>query len=162
MNPSDANKRVAATPQPGPTGASSSAGRRMTEVLDASFNPIKQFNSPKLTRKEQVLKKEIDTYRVSEVDDTAVIYVGNSALPIFRSLELPDAECEGLVYKQRLVTTDKGDCLLLARWKPDRYMRRTAPAWSQKWFVEKKLFPGDPERFLARLERRMGEAEEGE
>jgi hypothetical protein len=122
-------------------------------VLDASFNPIKRFSSARLTRKEQVLKKEIESYRVSEVDDTAVIYVGNSALPIFRSLELPDAECDGLVYKQRVVTTQKGDCLLLARWKPDRYMRRTAPAWSQKWFVEKKLFPGDKERFFQRLEK---------
>jgi hypothetical protein len=127
-------------------------------VLDGSFDPIKQFSSPRLTRKEQVLKREIETYRVSEVDDTAVIYVGNSALPIFRSLELPDAECEGLVYKQRVVATNKGDCLLLARWKPDRYMRRTAPAWSQKWFVEKKLFPSDAERFFARLEKRIEEA----
>lgn len=131
-------------------------------VLDASFNPIKQFSARKLTRKEQVLKKEIETYRVSDVDDTAVIYVGNSALPIFRSLELPDAECEGLVYKQRVVTTKKGDCLLLARWKPDRYMRRSAPAWSQKWFVEKKLFPPNEERFFSRLEKTVEEAEEKE
>ena len=123
-------------------------------VLDASFNPIKRFSAAKLTRKEQVMKKEIESYRVNDVDDTAIIYVGNSALSIFRSLELPDAECEGLTYKQRVVTTEKGDCLLLARWKPDRYMRRTAPAWSQRWFVEKKLFPPDAERFFERLEKR--------
>ncbi len=120
-------------------------------VLDASFNPIKRFSSAKLTKKEQVVKTEIESYRVSDVDDTAVIYVGSSQLPIQRTLELPDGETDGLVYKQRVVTTDKGDCLLLARWKPDRYMRRTAPAWSQKWFVEKKLFPPNPERFLERL-----------
>ncbi|MFB3879988.1 MAG: hypothetical protein ACE149_01930 [Armatimonadota bacterium] len=122
-------------------------------VLDASFNPIKQFSAPRLTRKEQVLKKEIETYRVNDVDETAVIYVGNSALPIFRSVELPDAQCDGLTYKQRVVSTEKGDCLLLARWKPDRYMRRAAPAWSQKWFVEKKLFPGDADRFFEKLEK---------
>lgn len=125
---------------------------------DESFNPIKTFNSRKFTRKEKVMKKEIDSYRVSDVDDTAVIYVGNSALPIFRSLELPDAECDGLTFKQRVVKTNSGDCLLLARWKPDRYMRRTAPAWSQKWFVEKKLFPPDTERFFQRLERSIEEA----
>lgn len=124
---------------------------------DESFNPIKTYNSRKFTRKEQVMKKEIDSYRVSDIDDTSVIYVGNNALPIFRSLELPDAECDGLTFKQRLVKTDSGDCLLLARWKPDRYMRRTAPAWSQKWFVEKKLFPPNSERFFQRIERSIEE-----
>jgi len=122
-------------------------------VLDASFNPIKHFSAAKLTRKEEVLKKAIESYRVNDVDDTAVIYVGTSALPIFRSVELPDAQCDGLTYKQRVVSTKKGDCLLLARWKPDRYMRRAAPAWSQRWFVEKKLFPGDSERFFEKLEK---------
>ena len=28
-----------------------------------------------------------------------------------------------------------------------------APAWSQRWFVEKKLFPGDSERFFEKLEK---------
>lgn len=120
---------------------------------DASFNPIQQFSVPKLTPKEEVMKAEIDTYHVSDVDNTAVIYVGKSALSVFRSLELPDAECEGLIYKQRVISTDKGDCMLLARWKPDRYMRRTAPSWAQKWFVEKKLYPANAERFFAKLER---------
>ena len=131
-------------------------------VLDESFNPIESFSSRKLTRKEQVLKKAIQTYRVNDVDDTAVIYVGTSAMPIFKSVELPDAQCDGLVYKQRVVTTKRGDCLLLARWKPDRYMRRTAPAWSQKWFVEKKLFPGDKERFFQRLEKSIEESAQKE
>ena len=125
---------------------------------DESFNPIKRFNARKFTRKEKVLKKEIDSYRVSDVDDTSVIYEGNSALPIFRSLELPDAECDGLTFKQRVVKTNSGDCLLLARWKPDRYMRRTAPARSQRWFVEKKLYPPDTERFFQRLEKSIEQA----
>jgi len=110
-----------------------------------------------MTRKEKVLKKEIETYHLSDVDDTAVIYVGNSTMSIGRSLELPDAECDGLTYKQRIVSTEKGDCLLLARWKPDRYMRRTAPIRSQRWFVEKKLFPPNADRFFARIEKRIEE-----
>jgi hypothetical protein len=126
---------------------------------DASFNPIKRFSARRFTRKEKVLKKEIDSYRVSDVDDTSVIYVGSSALPIYRSLELPDAECEGLTFKQRMVRVNNGDCLLLARWKPDRYMRRTAPAWSQRWFVEKKVFPPDTERFFQRLEKSIEQSE---
>jgi hypothetical protein len=115
-----------------------------------------------MTRKEKVLKKEIATYHVSEVDDTAVIYVGDRALPLLTSLELPDAECEGLTFKQRVVQTEKGDCFLLARWKPDRYMRRNAPARSQRWFVEKKLFPPDAGRFFNRLEKTMAEDTEQE
>ena len=129
---------------------------------DASFNPIQTFTSRKMTRKEKVLKTQIDTYHVSDVDDTAVIYVGAKSLPILTSLELPDAECDGLTFKQRVVQTNRGDCLLLARWKPDRYMRRTAPVSSQKWFVEKKLFPPDKERFFHRLERTASEGAEEE
>jgi len=129
---------------------------------DASFNPIQSFTSRKMTRKEKVLKTQIDTYHVSDVDDTAVIYVGAKSLPILTSLELPDAECDGLTFKQRVVQTNRGDCLLLARWKPDRYMRRTAPVSSQKWFVEKKLFPPDKERFFHRLERTVSEGAEEE
>ncbi|HUU53574.1 MAG TPA: hypothetical protein VMY87_01535 [Armatimonadota bacterium] len=129
---------------------------------DASFNPIESFTSRKMTRKEKVLKTQIDSYRVSDVDDTAVIYVGNATLPILTSLELPDAECDGLTFKLRVVQTDEGDCLLLARWKPDRYMRRSAPPSSQKWFVEKKLFPPNKERFFHRLERTANEVAEEE
>ncbi|NIR02021.1 MAG: hypothetical protein GTN78_17810, partial [Gemmatimonadales bacterium] len=114
-------------------------------TAEQSFNPIERFSARKMTRKEKVLKREIDTYHVSEVDDTAVLYVGDTTLSILTSLELPDAECDGLTFKQRVVQTNQGDCLLLARWKPDRYMRRTAPACSQKWFVEKQLFPPDAE-----------------
>jgi hypothetical protein len=129
-------------------------------VPDESFNPIEQFSARKMTRKEKVLKKEITTYRVSDVDDTAAIYVGDSVFPIMNSLELPDAECDGLTFKQRVVQTEKGECLLLARWKPDRYMRRTAPDWSQRWFVEKRLFPPDTGRFFSRLEKSIEETVE--
>lgn len=122
---------------------------------DESFDPIGRFSARKMTRKEKVMKREIDTYHVSEVDDTAVIHFGETALPILTSLELPDAECDGLMFKQRVVRTQKGECLLLARWKPDRYMRRSAPPSSQKWFVEKRLFPPDTDRFFHRLEKTM-------
>jgi hypothetical protein len=45
--------------------------------------------------------------------------------------------------------------MLIARWKPDRQMRRMAPDWSQKWFVEKELFPPDRDRLFTRVERRL-------
>jgi hypothetical protein len=128
-------------------------------VPDESFNPIQRFVVPKLTPKEEVMKKEIDTYHVSDVDNTAVIYFGADGLSVIRSLELSDAECEGLVYKQRLVATEAGDCLLLARWKPDRYMRRTAPMWAQKWFIEKKLYPQNADRLFDKLEKSAEPAE---
>jgi len=123
-----------------------------------TLEPINRFSGKRLTRKEKVVKQEIDSYHVSDVDDTAVIYVGDQTLAVYRSLELPDAECDGLTYKQRLISTDSGDCMLIARWKPDRQMRRMAPDWSQKWFVEKELFPPDPERLFTRVEKRIEEA----
>lgn len=113
-----------------------------------------------MTRKESVVKQEIDHYRVSEVDETEVIYVGTRARSIYRSLDLPDALCDGYTFKQRLVRTDGGDCLLLARWKPDRHMRRSASAWSQKWFVEKELFPPDSDRLFTRVAKRIEEEQE--
>jgi hypothetical protein len=118
-----------------------------------------RFSARRLTRRENIVKREIDTYHVSDVDDTAVIYIGERALSIYHALDLPDAECDGLTFKQRLVQIDNGDCLLIARWKPDRQMRRTAPHWSQKWFVEKKLFPPNPDQLFVRIERRL-EAED--
>jgi hypothetical protein len=121
---------------------------------------MERFSARRLTRAEKVLKREIDAYHVSDVDNTAVIYVGTRALSLFQAVDLPDAVCEGLTYKQRVVKTERGHCLLLARWKPERHMRRATTAWSQKWFVEKELFPPDAERFLTRLERRAQEAAE--
>ena len=125
-----------------------------------SEEPRGMFSSPRLTRREKVLKREIDTYHVSDVDHTEVIYVGKKALSIYQRLDLPDADCDGYTFKQRLVQTNGGDCLLLARWKPDRHMRRTASAWSQKWFVEKELYPPDTARLFSRVEKKFEESGE--
>ena len=122
--------------------------------------PRDMFSAPRITRKENVVKQEIDRYHVSDVDQTEVLYVGNRALSIYQSLDLPDALCEGYTFKQRVVQTDKGKCLLIARWKPDRHMRRSASAWSQKWFVEKELFPPNMGRLFTRLEKRVEEMDE--
>jgi hypothetical protein len=140
----------------------SSPPSERTAVTNDAREPINRFSGQRLTRREKVVKQEIDAYHVSEVDDTAVIYVGDEALSIYRSLELPDAECHGLTYKQRLISTESGNCMLIARWKPDRQMRRMAPDWSQKWFVEKELFPPDPDRLFTRVEKRLEQAGEEE
>ncbi len=107
-----------------------------------------------------MVKREVDIYHVSDVDNTAAIYVGNRAMNVYQAIDLPDAECDGLTFKRRVVQTGKNTCLLLARWKPERHLRRTTTEWSQKWFVEKRLFPPDTERFFARLERQVREAQE--
>jgi hypothetical protein len=127
-------------------------------VAEVPADPIRHFTAPKLTRKENVVKRAIEAYHVSDVDNTEVIYFGRKAHSVFQSLDLPDATCDGLIYKQRLVQTKGGDCLLIARWKPDRYMRRSAPEQSQRWFIEKELFPPDLTRFFSRLERAQQEA----
>jgi len=121
---------------------------------------MKRFSAPRMTRREDIVKREIDAYHVSDVDNTALIYIGDRALSIYQSLDLPDVECDGLTFKRRLIKIDTGDCLLIARWKPDRQMRRTAPHWSQKWFVEKKLFPANADRFFARIETRLEETDQ--
>lgn len=132
--------------------------KRSSEYED--LQPIQRFTARRLTRKEKVVKQEIDTYHVSDVDHTEVIYVGDKVLSVYRSLELPDAECQGLTYKQRLVSMESGECMLLARWKPARQMRRSAPDGAQRWFVEKRLYPPDLDRLFSRLEKRMTAAEE--
>jgi len=121
--------------------------------------PIQRFTSRRLTRKEKSVKQEIDSYRVNDVERSEVIYFGSQALSVFQSVDLPDAVCDGLTYKQRLIRTDDGHCMLIARWKPDRQMRRSLPDWSQKWFVEKQLFPPDAAEFFARHERRAQAAQ---
>jgi len=131
-------------------------------MVEIPVDPISHFSARKLTRKENVVKRHIDSYRVSDVDNTAVLYFGRKALSIYQTLDLPDATCDGLTFKQRLVQTKNGDCLLLARWKPDRYMRRSAPEQSQRWFVEKELFPPDTDRFFSRIEKQAAEPSEGE
>ncbi len=122
---------------------------------DGGLSPIKRFAASRFVRKEVVLKQEIEAYFVSDVDNSAFLRMGKRAVTICQSLDLPDCVCEGLTYKQRLVQTELGDCLLLARWKPDRHMRRAAPDWSQRWFVEKQLYPPDQSRFFTRLEKRF-------
>jgi hypothetical protein len=129
---------------------------------DPSVQPMERFSAPRMVRKESLVKKEIDVYHVSDVDNTAVIYVGKRTLSIYQTLDLPDASCDGLIFKQRLVQAGSRQCLLLARWKPDRHLRRTAPAWSQKWFVEKRLYPPDLERFFSRIEKRVADASDSE
>jgi hypothetical protein len=125
-------------------------------VLDESLgSPIERFNATRLVKKETVLKHEIESYYISDVDNIAFIRYGKRRLNICQTLDLPDAMCDGLTYKQRLICTDKGDCLLLARWKPERHMRRNAPDWSQRWFVEKQLYPPDTEKMFTRLEKRF-------
>jgi len=124
--------------------------------IDESLgSPIERFSTTRFVRKETVLKQEVESYYVSDVDNIAFINTGRRKHTISQVLDLPDAVCAGLTYKQRLIQTERGDCLLLARWKPDRHMRRNAPAWSQKWFVEKQLFPPDNEKLFLRLEKRF-------
>lgn len=125
-------------------------------VLDeGGLNPIERFATWRLSRKETILKQEIESYYVSDVDNRATIRLGKRSHTIAQTLELPDCICDGLTFKQRLVQTERGDCLLLARWKPDRHMRRSAPEWSQKWFVEKQLFPPDNDKLFSKLEKRF-------
>ena len=124
--------------------------------IDESLgSPIERFKPTRFARKETVLKQEVESYYVSDVDNIAFIRLGKRQHTIAQALDLPDAVCEGLTYKQRLICTERGDCLLLARWKPDRHMRRNAPDWSQKWFVEKQLYPPDNEKLFSRLEKRF-------
>jgi hypothetical protein len=117
--------------------------------------PIERFNATRFVRKETVLKQEIESYYSSDIDNVSIIRYGKRRCTVSQSLDLPDAVCDGLTYKQRLIQTERGDCLLLVRWKPERHMRRNAPEWSQKWFVEKQLFPPDNEKLFARLEKRF-------
>ena len=147
----------------GKEGAPLAVARRGKKTADKqTMSPMKRFSTRKMTKKENVLKREVDVYHVSDVDNTAVIHVGNRAMQIYQSLDLSDAEVGGMVFKRRVIQTAKGACLLLARWKPERHLRRTATEWSQKWFVEKQLFPPDAERFFAKLARRAQEEAEAE
>ena len=132
-------------------------------VLDESLgSPIERFSATRLVKRETVLKHEIESYYISDVDSSAFIRYRRRRLNICQTLDLPDAMCDGLTYKQRLICTEKGDCLLLARWKPERHMRRNAPESSQRWFVEKQLYPPDREKMFARLEKRFQLAEDAE
>jgi len=140
----------------------SSPRKRKRRRADESHEPMRRFSARRLTRKESVVKREVDTYHVSDVDDTAVLYVGSKIMSICQTLDLPDTDCDGLTFKQRVIQTERGDCLLLARWKPDRQMRRTAPTWSQRWFVAKRLYPPTPEGLFTRLQKTVAETEAAE
>ncbi|NIM04082.1 MAG: hypothetical protein GTN69_01740 [Armatimonadetes bacterium] len=128
--------------------------------LEGITHPMFQLDSPRLTRKEKSLKQEVDAYLVSDVRDTARIQIGEKNHDIKNAIDLPDATSGGLTFKMRVVHLKKGPCYLLARWKPDRYMRRNTGGLSQKWFIEKRLFPPNRERFFERMQARAEEAQE--
>lgn len=112
-------------------------------------DPRTIFNCPRLTRREKKLRREVDRYLISEIQGAARLVVGGKTLIVDSSVDLLDATCEGLTFKRRLVLLDGGKCYLLARWKPDRYMRRSANGQHQKWFIDRECFPSDPRSFMA-------------
>lgn len=112
-------------------------------------HPMNIFDCPRLTSREKRLKKEIDGYIISEIEGQARIKLENKTLIVDSSVDLPDSVCDGLTFKRRLVLMDGGGCYLLARWKPDRYMRRSANGQCQKWFIDRQVYPSNPRRFLA-------------
>jgi len=123
----------------------------LSNPLDGVDHPMLKLSSPKLTRKEKVLKREIDAYLVSDVKETARILIGEKTMDIQEAIDLPDETCDGLTFKMRLVHLKGGRCYLMARWKPDRYMRRNIGKLSQKWFLEKQVFPPNKDRFLQKM-----------
>ena len=114
-------------------------------------HPMVQLASPKLAEKETSVKKEVDSYYESEVEKTAHFSVGAKRYRVNTAFDLPDATCEGLTFKLRLGEVDTGLYFVLARWKPERHMRRASAGRCQKWFIEKQLFPRNRDRLLARV-----------
>jgi len=110
---------------------------------------MKIFDCPRLTSREKKLKKEVDGYIISEIKGQARILIEDRTVIVDSSVDLADCICDGLTFKRRLVLLDGGNCYLLARWKPDRYMRRSANGQRQKWFIDRECFPSDARRFLA-------------
>lgn len=119
-------------------------------------SPMLELHSPRFADSETVVKREIDAYYMSQVTDSATLLLGEDQFRIQSAIDLPDTEYAGLTYKLRLVEIQGGPCWLLARWKPDRYMRRAAAGISQKWFVEKELHVPDPGQFFEEYARTMG------
>ncbi len=115
-----------------------------------SEHPMYIFRSSIGTDGEVTIKEEVEAYLISEVDHTERIRVKGRVIDVQGSADLPDAVCDGLTFKQRVVRCGQ-QCFLLARWKPDRYMRRAASGTSQKWFLDKELFPSDIPHFLSDL-----------
>jgi hypothetical protein len=135
----------------------SMSAKEPIDVLIGVEHPMFKLSSPKLTKKEKVLKREVDAYLVSDVRETARILIGQKAFDIVEAIDLPDEMSEGLIFKMRLVQMKNGNCYLLARWKPERHMRRNTGGLSQKWFLEKEVFPPNTERFLTRMQQKAGE-----
>ncbi|HUT74291.1 MAG TPA: hypothetical protein VM221_05605 [Armatimonadota bacterium] len=112
-------------------------------------HPMRIFSNPRLTSREKKLRQEVDGYVISEVEGAARLLVGKRTMVVDSSVDLPDAVCDGFTFKRRLVLLDGGNCYLLARWKPDRYMRRSANGQRQKWFIDRQCFPTNAQRFMA-------------
>ena len=125
----------------------------MSKVLPKEppeVHPMHIFSAPRLTKREKAVKQEVDAYLVNEIENSESMRVGKRVFQIESSVDLHDAECEGLTFKRRLVQLKNGTCYLMARWKPDRYMRRAAAGKSQKWFLAKEVFPRDVQELFAR------------
>lgn len=122
---------------------------RREPIRIPSQHPMEIFECPRLTSREKKLKKEIDGYIISEIEGQARLLIDNATVIVDSAVDLPDSVCEGLTFKRRLVLMDGGTCYLLARWKPDRYMRRSANGQCQKWFIDRQCFPANARRFLA-------------
>ena len=123
-------------------------------------HPMGIFSSPRLTSREKKLRQEIDGYMISEVEGAARLLMGKKTVIVDSAVDLADNVCDGLTFKRRLVLLDGGNCYLLARWKPDRYMRRSANGQRQKWFIDRQCFPSDPRRFMAQKAEQAREAAE--
>jgi len=122
-------------------------------------HPMLIFSSPRLTRREAKVRKEVDAYVVNDIDRTQLLTIGRKQFRVESSVDLPDVTCRGLTFKTRLVMLKGGTCYVMARWKPDRYMRRLAAGGQQRWFLEKELFPTDPAKFVANQQAKLGQAE---
>jgi len=122
----------------------------MEKLAILSKHPMYLFASSLQTATEVAIKREVDAYLINEVNHTERIRLGDTMLDVRASMDLPDAICDGLTFKQRVVRCDE-HCFLLARWKPDRYMRRAAAGACQKWFLDKEFFPEDPKHFMNNL-----------
>jgi len=124
-----------------------------------SKHPMLIFSSPRLTRRESKVRQEVDAYVINDIERTEALMIGKKQYQVESSLDMPDVVCKGFIFKTRLVLLKGGACYLMARWKPDRYMRRLAEGAQQKWFLDKKLFPNDPAKFFAGQQAKRQEPE---
>jgi len=131
--------------------------QREEEERIPAEHPMQVFSGPRLTSQEKPVKRRVDAYITSEINHTQLIRVGGKTYQIKQSVDLSDLTCAGLTFKRRVVEVKSGACYLMARWKPDRHMRRLAEPNSQKWFLAKEIFPKDHEKFFAKHEQRAAE-----